>query len=348
MASTDKDLPLKLRVSAAFRKMGYVAFHEVDLSTYSYQAAYRRKQVTDFDVLAVRIENDLASQIAVAECKSSEDRAMENLLKLHGVKSLFGAERSYFVQQRIDVNAREVGSEMGVACLDAENLAALLASLEVSEEVEVRLEERVYTAKIQLAKQQKSDFPSQFEYLKFDFWTLPDHRNVINLVRLMGQLKKECNVQEISHIVLAHQLVAALALSVLRLAGAVVHHNISAFQETLLTVLLGGSRERRDREALHDAVAKIVPHGNLPLVPAYFPQLAELTKRYVNAAHHSHLVLACLDDMCRRVLLEAAPDAKRIPGNYSERTIKLSRDAIHFCVDVSGLPKDLFIASLTD
>ena len=348
MASTDKDLPLKLRVSAAFRKMGYVAFYEVDLSTYSYQAAYRRRQITDFDVLAVRVEKDLASSIAVAECKSAEDRAMENLLKLHGVQSFFGAERAYFVQQRIDANAREVGSEMGIACLDADNLSTLLASLEVREDREVRMEERTYAARVQLFKQQKTEFPRQVEYLKFDFWTLPDHRNVINLVRLMGQMKKESKSQEPAHVVLAHQLVTAFALSVLRLAGAVVRHNISAFQETLLTVLLGGSRERRDREALHDTVAKIVPEGNLPLVPDYFPPFAELTKRYVSAMHHSHQVVACLDDMCRRVLLPAAADDARLTTLYSERTVKLSRDAILFAVDVGGLPKELFTANLTD
>lgn len=344
MASTDKDLPLKLRISAVFRKMGYVAFNEVDLSTYSYQSAYRRKQITDFDVLAVRVEKDLASSIAVAECKSVEDRAMEHLLKLHGVQSFFGAERAYFVQQRVDVNAREVGSDMDIVCLDAENLSTLLASLEIREDREIRTEEGIYAARAQLLKQQKAEFPRQTEYLKFDFWTLPDHRNLINLVRLMGQMKKECRAQEPAHVALAHQLVTAFALSVLRLAGAVVRQNISAFQETLLTVLLGGSRERRDREALHDTVAKIVPEGNLPLVPDYFPPFAELTKRYVSAMQHSHQVVACLDDMCRRVLLRAASEATA----YSERTIKLSRDAILFAVDVGGLPRDMFAVSLTD
>ena len=80
---------------------------------------------------------------------------------------------------------------MGIACLDADNLSTLLASLEVREDREVRMEERTYAARVQLFKQQKTEFPRQVEYLKFDFWTLPDHRNVINLVGLMGQMKKE-------------------------------------------------------------------------------------------------------------------------------------------------------------
>lgn len=347
MASTDKDLPLKLRVAALFHKMGHIAFNEVDLSTYSYQSTYRRKQVTDFDVLAVLLEQDLSSTIAVTECKSAEDRAMEHLLKLHGVQSFFGAHRAYFVQQRIDVNARDVGSRMGIVCLDAENLAALMASLEVREDVEVAVEEAIYSARARLLKEQKVELSKQTDYLKYDFWTLPDHRNIINLVRLLSQMSKEVDLKKLSHIVLGHQMVTALALAILRLTGAVVRYNITDFRESLLTALLGGSRERRDREALHDAVARIVPDGGVPLVPEFFGSLAELATRYVNAMQYSHRVVACLDEMCRRIL--HPPLAKdKLATKFSERTIKLSRDAIHFASDVGGISKDLFVQSLTD
>jgi len=71
-------------VQQHFRRMGYIAFSEVDLCTYTYRGSYKRKQITDFDVLGVRVDPDLEAFVAVAECKSVEERAMENLLKLHG------------------------------------------------------------------------------------------------------------------------------------------------------------------------------------------------------------------------------------------------------------------------
>jgi hypothetical protein len=39
-------------------------------------------------------------------------KAMENLLKLNGIKEFFSADKAYFVQKRIDLNAREVGREL--------------------------------------------------------------------------------------------------------------------------------------------------------------------------------------------------------------------------------------------
>jgi hypothetical protein len=326
--------------------MGYISFNEVDLSTYSYHTTYRRKQITDFDVLGVRFEQDLSSMIAVAECKSVEDRAMENLLKLHGVQDFFGAQRAYFVQQRIDVNARDVGSRMGIVCLDADNLSSLMASLGIREDVEVALEARIYAARTGMGKEQKETFPKQTEYLKYDFWTLPDNRNIINIVRLLSVMKKEADKRP-SHVVLLHQLTAALAMATLKLTGSVVRYNISDFQDGLLTALLGGSRERRDREALHDAVAKVVPDGGLPMVPDFFGPLSELATRYVNAMQYSWQVVACLDAMGRRIL-EPSLAKETLSKDFSERTIKLSRDAIHFAAEVGGVSKELFAQSLAD
>ena len=187
MASTDKDLPLKMMVAAIFRSMGYTAFSEVDLCTYTYKGTYKRKQVTDLDVLGIRIDPDLEAFLAVCECKSGEQRAMENLLKLHGVQDFFKAHKAYFVQQKIDVNAREVGAQMGVTCLDKANITTLMKSLSIGES-DVLLEHRIYDARSAMAAEHKTLFPRQLEYLRYDFWTLPDHRNIINIVRLLGQM----------------------------------------------------------------------------------------------------------------------------------------------------------------
>jgi hypothetical protein len=347
VALTDKDLPLKLNVLTIFRRLGFIAFAEVDLCTYTYQTTYKRKQITDFDVLGVRVEPDLTSKLAVAECKTAEERAMENLLKLNGVKCFFGADTAYFVQQRIDENAREVGAELGIVCLDARNLKSLMASMEIREDREVELESRVYSARAAILEEQKAVFRRQTEYLKFDFWTLPDNRNIINLVRLMRQMGEAADVSKRAHVVLGHQLVTALALSVLRVAGVVVRQNIDDMPEGLLTVLLGGSRERRDREALHDAVAKIVPDGGFSLIPEFFPRLAELATRYLKAMSHAHSVAACLDEMTRRILLGAS-EFPAISSVFGERTLKLARDAIYLATEIGGLPKEMFGESLSD
>ncbi len=348
MASSDHDLPLKIKVSSAFRRMGYIAFTEVDLCTYTYRGSYKRKQVTDFDVLGVRIDPDLEAFIAVAECKSVEERAMENLLKLHGVQEFFEAHKAYFVQQRIDVNAREVGGQLGITCLDASNIDTLLKSLGVTE-VDISIEREVYSARSGMLAVQKNDFAKQTEYLKYDYWTLPDNRNVINLIRLMSGMAKDVIVTKIEHVVLCHQLAAGLALSVVRMGSSIVRHNIDDVQELLLTALLGGSRERRDREVLHDTIAKVVPDSTFSFVPDFLAQLAELSTRYLGSMTHSYRVVACLDEMTRNVILSGKTKEKaKLTDLYHEKTVKFARDALHFSCKVSGIPKEVFAQSLKE
>ncbi len=349
MALTDKDLILKLCVSTIFRHLGYTVFHEVDLCTYSYQPKYTRKQITDFDVLGVNIEADFSSHVAVAECKSLEEKAMENLLKLNGIKEFFKADKAYFVQKRIDVNAREIGRELGIWVLDEQNLTTLMASMDIMVATHVENEQKVYEAKDKLNLNKKSELFRLQEYLKYDFWTLPDHRNIINLLRLIQSASLKFDSKNTGHVALAHQAATNFSLAVIRLVAQTVKHNVNDIPEGILTRLLGGVRERRDREALFDTVAKVVKDERLTPIPPFYDSLVELAVRLVNASTYSTKITPCLDHITRCVLV---PEVNSVYGTpekaYGSRILKLSRDIIHFLLGHTGVPKELFAHSLID
>src|SRR5208337_4836386 len=109
---------MKWKANVILRKQQNVVFNEVDLCTFSYQPKYSRKQITDLDVLGISCDPDLYFRYHVAECKSVAEKAMEYLLKLQGTMHFFTAQKAYFIQKRIDINAREVGKDMGIYCLD--------------------------------------------------------------------------------------------------------------------------------------------------------------------------------------------------------------------------------------
>ena len=349
MALTDKDLFLKLRVSVLFRALGYTVFQEVDLCTYSYQPKYTRKQVTDFDVLGVNVESDFAVLVAVAECKSVEERAMENLLKLNGIKEFFSADKAYFVQKRIDLNAREVGRELGIWTLDEMNLSTLMAGAGVSDAQHLDLEFKVYNAKAKALAKQKADITKITDYLRYDFWTLPEHRNIINLLRLAQHASKLFVPSKNEHIAIAHQLATNLALAIIQLTGEVVRHNIDDLKDGTLTRMLGGPRERRDREAIFDSVAKALPDSRLTAVPQFFDQLVEVIARFVNASFDASKVVTCLDHLTRRIFIQEVDDVYGKPDQtYGVRALKLARDVIHFLLAQTELSKDLFEKSLSE
>lgn len=349
MASTDKDLNLKLAVSALFRALGYTVFQEVDLCTYCYQPKYARKQVTDFDVLGVHIDADFDVALAVAECKSLEERAMENLLKLNGVKQFFAADKAYFVQKKIDLNAREIGRELGIWVLDERNLAKLMAGVGVAQKPHVDLEKLVYEARSKAMSRQKEDLSKITDYLRYDFWTLPEHRNIINLIRLSQQASKHLDAAIEAHVIWVHQVATNLALAIIRLTGEVARHNIDDLQDGVLTRILGGPRERRDREALFDTVAKLVPDSRLTALPPYLDALVEMVARFINASSSAARVVACLDHLTRRLLVPGVDDIYGNPEEvYGTRSLKLARDVLYFLTAQAGIGRELVETSLTD
>ena len=348
MASSDKDLRLKLKVSALMRQMGYAVFQEVNLSAFSYQPKYARKQVTDFDVLAVLVEPDFSVLVSVAECKSAEAQAMEYLLKLNGLREFFKAGKAYLVQTRIDINAREIGRELGIWCLDEHNLATLMSGVGV-ESFHIDLEAQVYTERERLLKLQKEHFPKATDYLRYHFWTLPEHRNIINLMRHANLISDQLNPKDPAHINLAHQIATNLALAVLQVAGQIARHNINDVENGALNRIFGGSRERRDREVLFDTVSKLLPDQRLSPVPDFMPALVELIARLINASRAASVVLPCLDHLTRRLLVARYDSLIGTPEQvYGSRSLKLARDVLYFLINAAKVKREIFAASLND
>ncbi len=348
MASDDQDLSYKLKVSAAFRKMGYTVFQEVDLSTFSYQPKYQRKQVSDFDVLGILVEADFGITTAVAECKFIEERAMETLLKLRGLKEFFRADKAYLVQKRIDVNAREVARDMGIWCLDDENLAALLRGLEVKEEVDVAAEREIYTEKKRISRELKAEHQKAHEYLRYDFWTLPAYRNIINLLRHASLLSDKVDPGKHHDIVLCHLIAGHLAVAITRLTLDVMRFGNTDIETGVRNRIHGGTRERRDREALFDTLAKVAPNVGLSVEPAFLPGLCEVVARFINASAPASQSVRCLDHLTRqRVLPSYSKLAGEVADLFGDRTLKLARDILHFMSREGRIPLEIFKQSLS-
>jgi len=347
VASRDQDLDYKLRISAAFRKMGYTVFQEVDLSTFSYQPKYQRKQITDFDVLGLLVESDFGITTAVAECKTIEDRAMEILLKLRGLKEFFHADKAYLVQKRIDVNAREVARDMGIWCLDDRNLAVLLKGLDVKDDVDIAIERSLYLEKERISQELKNEHKKAHDYLRYDFWTLPAYRNIINLLRHANLLADKVIPGKHSDIVLCHLIATNLAVAITHLTLDVMRFDNTDIETGVRNRIHGGARERRDREALYDAVAKVLPNEKLSAEPAFLPGLCELVARFINASAPASEAVRCMDHLTRQQVLPSYSQLAGEASMFGDRALKLARDILHFISREGRIPLEIYRQSLS-
>ena len=177
---------------------------------------------------------------------------------------------------------------------------------------------------------------------------MPARRNIINIIKLLQDNSKFFELTQ-NHITLALQLSTNFSLAIIKLASEIVRHNIDDIQEGTLTRLLGGARERRDREALFDEVAKIVQDNRLSPIPAFYPDLVELVARLINATSDSSKITSCLDHHTRSYV---SPDVDLVYGKpedtYGSRTLKLSRDVILFLIKHTGISKQLFAHILSE
>jgi hypothetical protein len=347
---SNQDLELKLKVNAIFRKQRCVVFNEVDLCTFSYQPKYERKHITDIDSLGLCCDSDLFFRNLVAECKSVEEKAMESLLKLRGTMDFFKADKAYFVQKKMDINAREIGREMGLYCLDEPNIDSLLASLGLTDVEILKVERELYKIKRQLILRMSTNFQSQTNYLRYNFWIYPNHRNIVNLLRLLdvcGKSPQRNNKDEKSFVV--YHLTLLLLISILKLCSALIRMNIGDVADGTKTLIMGGSRERRDREALFDEVSKLTKQHGLIAYPIFLESLTELVKRYILSLIHSAPSLLCFENILNGILLK---DYSHIWGNpfstFHEKTIKLTRDVIYFVISNTSLEKSDYSAILSD
>jgi hypothetical protein len=152
------------------------------------------------------------------------------------------------VQKRIDVNAREVARDMGIWCLDDGNLKVLLKGLDVKEDVDVALERDIYLEKERISKELKNEHQKAHEYLRYDFWTLPAYRNIINLLRHANLLAEKVDVGKTNDVILCHLLATNLGVAISRLTVDVMRFDNTDIETGVRNRIHGGTRERRDRE----------------------------------------------------------------------------------------------------
>jgi hypothetical protein len=142
---------------------------------------------------------------------------------------------------------------------------------------------------------------------------------------------------------IVHQLTLLLLLAVLKLSAILLRMNCEEIVEGTKTLIMGGSRERRDREALYDEISKMAKENALKPYPTFLGDLTELLNRYLSSLEFSYDSLRCFDFMINSLLHENIQAAWGKPNEvFPEKTIKFARDIIYFVMGQTKIEKDIF------
>jgi hypothetical protein len=349
---SNKDLYLKLITSRIFRDFGYATWVEVNYFVHTYGMKYTRPEVTDLDVVGLAFDGDLTMRSIIAECKSPEPGASEDLLKLLGAMTLFPTCRGYLVKERIAENAREVACQQSVGCLDQEEALQLINHLEPDAKAKLDGEMQGYTAWMEVIGSLRDDKPLQsaLRYVRRDFWINKAWENVHNLLFLSRNvLVPYLDPDNQNHCAFMLELCRLFNISFLKLCNTVMISRLSQLEREIEIQAFGGPKSRRERERLYDEIARALPPKKQmpnPLNPPYMAQLKEVANYYImSPIEASKTPMAIQQILFQNYLHVNNMYYDTVNLCFPEVTIKLAKDSSELLVNEESGKGKKFLTS---
>jgi hypothetical protein len=346
MSSDDKDLELSILTRRLFRSMSFATDLKVPMFVPVYSKAFKRSPSSDVDVLGIRFDLDFEHTIAIAEAKSGEVKAVEELLKLGAVGDYLKARKKYLVKSQVHENAREIGRNLGLVCLSESELIQLLNNIGASN-VPPTTQELLYH------RQQKAWFVSMRKqrvsqplanYLESEIWVRPYWENINNLPYLLRHfLRNNADKHLVYTEFTIFRTASALSLSILHLCRQVMSSSLSNVGRAVELYIFGGPGARRQRERLRDEIQKVAPSLkglSIPMEPAFLDDLKEVVAYFILSPHDAIMTPQIFEDA---VSVVANAGGKFVsakwPYDYSPVAIKLAKDVLQFVLKSCGYTK---------
>mgnify|MGYP001069542520 CR=1 FL=1 len=341
----DKDLELKIRLNNILYSLGYYTRLAVKLAEYSLERG-QPMELTDLDVLGIKIHPDLTFNWVVADCTSRREvikSPIQRVFWLKGVMDFFNASRGYLAlstTNRVPESQRVVASKLGITILNEENLSNLerrvlnehIPKLKLAEAASWNYFEGNLTT---LAK----DISFLLDFRKHHYWMNKSHQNLHALVSVLSKRGSSLDSKNPLHRALILDLLTLFSLSLLQMSSFVLQTNPENPKQELRVYFYGGYKELEIRESITQNIRKVLGEAlpkqgymfeqNLKLDPDYLPQLFDLAYRLVNKPADASQIPRYL----QMVLFERAlyqqkniDGVKYLDQNFTDVTKKLTRD----------------------
>ncbi len=357
----NKDFELKIRLNNILWSLGYYTRIEVKLAEYSVTKKIPM-ELTDLDVLGIRLSPDFLFDYIVVDCTSNKDfikSPMKKIFWLKGVMDFFGASNGYLVldtDSPIAEFQRGVATKLGITILNLENLT--------------NLEKRVLRPEIKNFKLATPESWIYFEnnlttldevlhpllkFRKHTYWMNEHHQNISVILTMLQKYKTSVKEDHKFHKVLIMDLMTLLSLSLLHMSKFVFHTNPEKPEQELRAYFYGGYKELEMREEIVKNLNRLIEKiqkqkmlfnlsSEISLDPEYLPQLFDLVFRWVNKPKDAIQIPRYLQMLLFEEVLynrENKDAFEYLKKDFSETTKKFVRDLGAFLININGVPKNL-------
>lgn len=359
----NKDFELKIRLNNILWSLDYYTRIEVKLAEYSITKKIPM-ELTDLDVLGIRLSPDFLFDYIVVDCTSNKDfikSPMKKIFWLKGVMDFFGASKGYLVlntNSPIAEFQRGVATKLGITILNLENLS--------------NLEKRILKPEIKTFKLANPESWIYFEnnlttldealhpllkFRKHTYWMNEHHQNISVILTMLQKYKTSMKEDHKFHRVLIMDLMTLLSISLLHMSKFVFHTNPEKPEQELRAYFYGGYKELEMREEIVKNLNRLIERiqrqkalfdhsSEISLDPEYLPQLFDLVFRWVNKPKDAIQIPRYLQMLLFEEVLYDRKNSdafEYLKRNFSETTEKFVRDLGAFLININGIPKNLLI-----
>lgn len=354
------DRDLKVRLSTIFWALGCYTRLEVKLAEYSPQRDMPL-ELTDLDVLGIRITPELSFDHLVADCTSNRyvlRSPIQRAFWLRGVMEFFGAATGYLALNTpgpISENQRLVAHRLGVTILNTDNLGNLENRVRVADTASLQMTKRDSWVILEKNLQQ---LPQPLHPLltlrRHRYWLNPPYQNLHSVISLCARHAKDIDESNRHHVALVLDLLSLFSVALLKMTAYVAKTNPENPEVELRAYFFGGYPEMRRRESIIENVKQIVAEvpgqkelfaEKLRLDPDYLRTLFELAYRLLNRPEDSRQLPRYLQAVLFEKTLyksENSDGVKYLNERFSEVTKKFARDVVRFFRDATGLGERVF------
>lgn len=335
----NKDLNLKLLGKLLYNKKKYFCALECKLFDDTYtRSKYKKEEISDIDVFAIRFEEDLRCIKVGFECKSTQQNGVDEALKIKGIQHLMGLDYAGLIKKRVSSNVRIVAEKINIQLFDETEITHLVKQLIPDYEEQLKLEKQLYILCRTIENEVKQIYKGLQGFITSHFWSNKPYQNINTIIRGIERIKEDINFDYYQKKYMLTKLSILFSLSILEVCSIIVRTRYSEVREVSLDQLFGGPSSRREKERTFDAISQELGK-KLHAYPHYTTDYLNLISWFIPETESASKVTLCLEAYLKCYLLDQPIGV--IKDGFSNVTIKLSKDILRFISKIAD-DKELF------
>lgn len=327
----NKDIDLKILGKVLYNKKKYYCEIECKLFDSSYYSKYKKEEISDIDVYAIRFDESLSLHKAGFECKSTINNGVDEILKIKGIQLYNDFHKVGLFKKKISNNVRLIAEKLNVELYDETELKKIVSMIVPEYNKKVESEKRFYLIVNSIEKKLKLKIKGIISFTKGSYWTNSPEQNLHTIVRSLEHINSINSLEEYERVFIILRLSLLCSISMLEITSIIVKSNFSNIENCAIDRIFGGTTARWEKQRTYDLISQELGKEVSPY-PYYIKDYINVISWMVSSLEDSARIPLIIEHYIKCYLL--GMDYNVLSKVYSESTIKLSKDILKFTTKI--------------